>query len=465
MYSIGHLLIAPLLIAAATSAATAQSCPTSDTWPATGGDGIRYGRAVDIDPSFLAIGDYSANTYTGAVFVHEWDGGTWSEPQVLTGTATYEEFGTSVCLSDGWIALSAPSYNNGAIDLYHHDGTDWNYEDSYETPAGYELRHMSLSYPWLAVAELADSGAVMRIHLLQHDVGSNTWPVSDTLIMPADSGYTAFISLDQNYLAIGLPAADLGANVNCGVVHTYKLVGGVWTALAYSTMNEPGGEYGQYVQLDSTTQTVAFSQHGSYATEFDDSILSIHKYNGLTWIPEPISGSMPWSVIDSQISNIALDGDDLVVVLWSTELYNFSTHHLQRSEGMWYYQGEITPADAVTNEPRYVAAMNNGMIAMDGGTSETERVVWALPAEDCDGSGRSDACEVLIPEADGNGDGILDRCMCPGDLDFNSHRDGNDIILFLGLWASSSPAGDLNVDGAVNVLDLLIVLEQWGACP
>lgn len=463
-----HLRIAPLLIAAATPSVNAQSCPTSDTWPAGGGDGIRYGRAVDIEGSFLAVGDYSANSYTGSVSMREWNRNVWGDPQVLTGTATGEGFGSLLDLSDNWIAITAPDYNTGAIDIYHHDGENWNYEDSYETPGEYTLIHSSMSYPWIAVAELHESGALMRVQMLQYDAVNNTWPVGDTLIMPANSDDQAFVSIDDNFLAVGLPGADIGANVNCGAVWKYERVGGVWTSLGFSTMSEPDGNYGQYVSLDAATQTLALVQHGDYVSTFEDSTLFIHRYDGGVLVSEPISefGTMPWATNGSQINDISIDGDDLVVVLWSRHpVDEWTTHHLHRTSGIWYYQSNITPADELTYRSKYVAAMDNGMIVMDGGTLDTDRVVWVIPAEDCDESGRADACEVVLPGADGNVDGVLDRCMCAGDLDFDSDRDGDDIITFLGLWAGGTAAGDLDADGTVNVLDLLVVLKQWGECP
>jgi hypothetical protein len=105
------------------------------------------------------------------------------------------------------------------------------------------------------------------------------------------------------------------------------------------------------------------------------------------------------------------------------------------------------------------------MVAMDGGSLATERVAWILPFEDCDDTGRADICEILMPGADGNANSQLDRCICPGDLDFDSDRDGSDIITFLTLWDGETAAGDLNGDGSVDVRDLLAILGQWGSCP
>jgi hypothetical protein len=423
---------------------------------------------VEIQNGFLAVGDYSADSYTGRVYLREWSEGDWDEPQMLDGVGAGEEFGSHVSISDGWMVISAPHYNDGAIDLFNHDGSEWNFEDSYETGLGYNFQHMDLSYPWLAVAELSDDSTDLRVKMLQYDAVGNMWSVIETLAMPPDSGSWTFIALDGDLLLVGLPEADVGVNENCGTVHSYQLNAGIWDSLGYSTMSEADGLYGHLVTVDADTNTRAFAQHGDYSSDtYDDAVLSVDHFNGTSWDSEPISGSLPWSAEGSQINCVALEGDNLVVVLWSGSMDisdEWSTHHLQRSSGVWYYQGVLVPSGASTS-PRYVAAMDDGMLVMDGWNDAIERAVWVLPPNDCDDTGKADSCEVLLPGADGNGDSVLDRCACPGDLDFDTDRDGNDIVAFLSLWAGATAAGDLDADGEVGVLDLLVILTQWGDCP
>jgi hypothetical protein len=463
MHTTANSIAAAAMLAVITPA---QSCPTSDEWPASASDGNRYGRAVDLDGGFLAIGDYSHNATTGRVYLRAWDGTAWTDPQILDGVGTGEGFGRNTSVSSGWIAIAAPYYNDGAVDLYSHDGALWNYEDSYETPAGFAMEHMTLSYPWLAVAESSDDFTSTRVQLLKHDAAENTWPVVETLDMPAESGAFVFVALGDDTLAVGLPSADIGATIDCGVVWYYELSEDVWTSLGYSTMNHADGIYGQFATIDATTNTLVFARHGDYlSSTYDDAVVVAKRFNGTFWDNEPLVGTLPWSEVGSQINFLAIDGDDLVVVLWNVILGEWSTHYMQRSGGSWYYQSELTPDDAETDRPRYVAAIEDGMLVMDGGTNSTERVAWVLPADDCDSTGKADACEVLLPGADGNGDSVLDRCMCPGDLNFDDDRNGDDIVAFLALWAGGTAAGDLDADGQVGVLDLLIILTEWGGCP
>lgn len=86
---------------------------------------------------------------------------------------------------------------------------------------------------------------------------------------------------------------------------------------------------------------------------------------------------------------------------------------------------------------------------------------------DCDGNGRTDACEVeQDPWLDVDGNGQLDACQCLGDLDGSGVVDSGDLTIVLASWADtgSDLAADVNRDGLVNGDDLVLVLSGWGHC-
>ena len=57
----------------------------------------------------------------------------------------------------------------------------------------------------------------------------------------------------------------------------------------------------------------------------------------------------------------------------------------------------------------------------------------------------------------------LDSCMA--DLSNDGTVDRSDLILLLSLWGTVAPLHDIDGSGgAINVLDLLMLLEGWGAC-
>jgi hypothetical protein len=65
-------------------------------------------------------------------------------------------------------------------------------------------------------------------------------------------------------------------------------------------------------------------------------------------------------------------------------------------------------------------------------------------------------------------DVVVERIVCPGDLDGSDSVTGVDLAIILTNWNAPNPKypeADVNGDGAVDGADLAIVLSNWGPCP
>ena len=85
---------------------------------------------------------------------------------------------------------------------------------------------------------------------------------------------------------------------------------------------------------------------------------------------------------------------------------------------------------------------------------------------DCNDNGTPDMEEILLdPLLDQDGDGELDECDCPEDLDGSGDVGPFDLALLLGTWGpcEDCPA-DLDGDGQVGPFDLALLLGAWGEC-
>ena len=98
--------------------------------------------------------------------------------------------------------------------------------------------------------------------------------------------------------------------------------------------------------------------------------------------------------------------------------------------------------------------------------------VYSGPRRDCNGNGVIDLRDILDgTENDADFDGIPDDCepTCDGDLNGTGGVDIVDLLLLLSEWGdcpdSPEPCNaDINNDGAVDIVDLLTLLAAWGAC-
>jgi pectin methylesterase-like acyl-CoA thioesterase len=66
----------------------------------------------------------------------------------------------------------------------------------------------------------------------------------------------------------------------------------------------------------------------------------------------------------------------------------------------------------------------------------------------------------------GGGNAIAGDCACTSDINVDGNINIHDLLSLIADWGSCSRhcVGDLNVDGNVNVHDLLILISNWGPC-
>ncbi|HUU82463.1 MAG TPA: hypothetical protein VM243_03060 [Phycisphaerae bacterium] len=71
-------------------------------------------------------------------------------------------------------------------------------------------------------------------------------------------------------------------------------------------------------------------------------------------------------------------------------------------------------------------------------------------------------------DEDGDGNGVMDACECPGDLNKDWIVDYRDVLVLLEDWGCSDGdcPGDADLDGDTDQADLGLLLANWGnVCP
>ena len=90
---------------------------------------------------------------------------------------------------------------------------------------------------------------------------------------------------------------------------------------------------------------------------------------------------------------------------------------------------------------------------------------------DLDGDGVGDlAVGALLDDDGGRQRGavwvlFLDGAPCTADLNGDGAVGILDLLVLLAVWGSGGPLGDIDGDGNVGILDLLALLANWGPCP
>jgi hypothetical protein len=113
-----------------------------------------------------------------------------------------------------------------------------------------------------------------------------------------------------------------------------------------------------------------------------------------------------------------------------------------------------------------VVICGSGATPIAGDTTVVKDVTISAACEDCDENGEIDAWEFILgTAADGDGDGEIDDCECPGDLDRDGFVNGQDLGILLIEWGPGEHAADLDGNGVIDGADLGVMLLLWGACP
>ncbi|MEY3022466.1 MAG: hypothetical protein RIS86_1664 [Planctomycetota bacterium] len=107
---------------------------------------------------------------------------------------------------------------------------------------------------------------------------------------------------------------------------------------------------------------------------------------------------------------------------------------------------------------------------IDFGDHPSAVLEWSA---DCDQNGLVDYGEIVRGEkTDANANGIPDCCespagCCPGDVDGDGAVNGIDLAIVLARWGGPSkdyPKADADGSGVVDGVDLAVVLGAWGDC-
>ena len=235
------------------------------------------------DGQYIIAGAFGKNTQSGAAYIFNRSGSTWSQQQKIsppTGFGQYDEFGTDVALNyDGtYAAISAPRFDNdvtayqGTVCVYTRSGSTWtqqgsNIQASDKATSGQAYFGQPLSFngdaTYLAV------GSWGRTVNSQTTTGSvymftrsgSTWTeqsiiVSDDLQSGDRFGSSLKISSDANYLIVGSPFEDGGAGdplTSSGAAYIFTRSGSTWTQQAKLTASDAqvSDQFGQRVSISA----------------------------------------------------------------------------------------------------------------------------------------------------------------------------------------------------------------------
>ncbi len=214
----------------------------SDT--TTGDD---FGTSVSLDGDVAVVGAPSVGCVSGggcgAAYVYRYGGAAWTQEQKLTASdpQTYDWFGAAVSVYGNRAMIGSPladteaGDNSGAVYVFEKSGATWTEEDKVTAPDSKASDYLGWSLAFRNGVGLAGARGLDcafgdncgAAHIIRQDEGGN-WGV-DARLMPPDveggDGYGRSVALGAHVVLVGASTRDaLGLNAS-GAVYAYGFPG------------------------------------------------------------------------------------------------------------------------------------------------------------------------------------------------------------------------------------------------
>ncbi len=277
---------------------------------ADGAAGDRFGATVSIDGEVAMIGAFRDDDNggdSGAVYVFDFSGSSWSETQKITAAdgANGDWFGYAISQQGGRVAIAAHKDNeadrdnSGAVYMYAYDGMTWQPEQKLMAADGQAFDQfgiaVSLDVDRLLVgAYTVDDGGDDKGAAYIFDFDGVEWSQSQKLqsTQGAAGGFFGYaVSLFEDRALIGA-YEDTGLASGSGAAYVFALDGNNWTQQQRLVADEtfPVQAYGIAVDFSGDRALIGASK--AHASGFISGLAYVYDYQEASWsVTEKLLGA------------------------------------------------------------------------------------------------------------------------------------------------------------------------------
>lgn len=556
----------PLMIACGAASADYVWFPAANVQPSTPQAGASFGHSASACNDFAIFGapHHGGSPFpsAGAVYIAQRSGVNLSEPQelVLPLPAANRQFGYAVAISNNYAVIGAPSEQlqgengTGAAFVFQFDGVSWSYmarltpdEHSVVIPVGFgsavaiDGDRVVVGVPSAILGFRGVAGAAYVFEL-----SDGVWERSARLLADEPAQGQEFgraVDIDGDEIVVGAPGTDF-AGPGSGAAYIFYGAFGGWFQAARLTSPSPSAfdNFGWSVAKDgpliavgapfdiensfvdagsvciftghsfTTRRTASFAQDGSrfgFAVAISGTRIAVAGvgFGGSSptvevlsrvpspstvgWRREAVIGSPTWESDDPSATSVVLTGDLLLighpgVTIQSEVEAGVASLYFRDTDCNGNGNPDRADLESGTSQDLDADGLPDECADCDdNGVFDLLEIELGMAADcnqnqlpdfcelrdeqvpDCNANERPDSCDVASGDAsDFNGNGILDSCECDGDIDGDGIVGLTDLTTLLSNFGRPSGStlaqGDLNGDGAVNLTDLSFLLSQFG---
>lgn len=289
------------------------------------GDRYKFGTSVATDGTYIVVGatdDDQITNNNGAVYVFSNQAGNWVQTaKLLPNTGNqFSEFGTSVAILGNYIAIGSTNVvEGGTVFIFKRNGNNWNFLTSVRPQANESTfgSTVTMTDKYLAVSaknENRGSSNIQAGAVYMYDRSGDNFTFVEKLISPAPVTNGLFgtsISLNGERLIVGSPGDGNGSNGAGGPGGAYVFTrnGGSWQQEVKLTGNdiEGGDQYGTSVFLTNTQAIVGAIWDKDKGAESGSAY--IFTRNNTTWTQTAKLVAWDGDAGDNFGNGVALSGD------------------------------------------------------------------------------------------------------------------------------------------------------------
>jgi hypothetical protein len=462
------LLAAGLGFLVPLGAASAQTCDPVEAAKLLAPDGSQqeyFGSSVSIDGDTALVGVYGDGDNgpgAGAVHVFRRDGVDWlGESKLLPADgAAGDLFGAAVAISGDTAVVGAwgdgdnGSYAGSAyIFRYHGRDSTW-VEEAKLLPSDGAANDLF----GFAVSIFDDTVVIGASGNSDNGSGSGSayvfgfdgddW-LEEVKLLPAEVGpgdaFGASVAISLDTAVIGAWGDDENGD-DAGAVYVLRYEGQTWVdePIIRPSDGAAGDYFGGAVALSGDTAIIGAD--GDDDNGADSGSARIYRWNGISF--EPVGDKLVATNAEQQAYfgySVAISGDTAVVGAWGADANGADS-------GSAYVFTDIRSGWEATEFHPATGGSGDwfgSSVAISGDTA-------IIGADGDDDNGTASGAAYAFDLG----------CGCPQDLNGDGVVNTQDFLAFLTAWANADPLADWNGDGAVNTIDFLAYLTDWAAgCP
>lgn len=305
-----------------------------------------------------------------------------------------------------------------------------------------------------------DPDGVFPVRRFRRDQGTGWREVSSYLVnLPGPSTGLA-LSVDGQRLALSdLTAAD--ATLSEGRVRIFDVVDDALVEIASLRVPKPatGGQirFGTKLRLAGDRLYVIASPLGA---------LSLKQREVFVFRATPTGWHLEASWVPGQSNNSSRGFDARGVRVAIARQDGGAAMFARRANGSWAKTHSFETG-VRGHEMAMGATLPNastiGVLVWRLGTPPSPNFWVYDPVDDCNGNGIDDSDEIAADSSlDLDENGLLDACDRAGDMNLDGTVDAVDLGILLGRFGNGPGLGDCNDDGTVDSADVAVLLGQWG---